>query len=557
MKKLEIISTINNTYSPIINAVLTQWERREGALVFRARSDDNPLATLGDLFHANLPTEGLGDGLCATCNSFVNTYGDLVYHDRKGKVHSAIWNPDHVPPKYKRLFTIMRDAVLEAFHTPQQSGPYKSIIPAAAINLNVLPYFSEERIVGKMQHGGFNHFYLNWGDETYDPSELRGKYNDNISFIAWFLSEPNRMKRLERMREYVKVTDILADNNRLIAALEDMTEVMSKWKEGKLVAAEDYEARHRALVGYARGNAHLLKSEGTKQIRGGAAGVFFESVGDPDDIPNVALVKFMKMTDPENYKRITRDFEERTLRQAEELMVKAGIDKTIKRRCVRKDEKLDFIWEKEVTKKENQLSFLSSLVNSDKNTVNAAQDREHRKRQVSWTTFVEKYMPRLKDMFLVPPSTGNYGGMMTSAEPEAPNLFYWDGPLSVWFYNQGSHPTTWGLEVGELVPIKGVMKSPEHSAGVNPMFRNRDLLVLEKGHHINVNSLGMFKDYLDKYKFDYANLANIIASCNERMSVPVDEESVVVYSVDQLNHHVVIFAELDRVWTRFEITSWE
>ncbi len=556
MKEITAIQEINKNYSPVINGVLTQWERREGAVVFRATAGNSILDQLGDLFEANLPQDGLGPGVCSTCHSFINTYGDLVYHNRKGEPESALWNPDHVPPKYKALFRTMRDFVLRAYHAPSQRGEFKDSYPAAAINQNILPYFAEERVVGKMQHGNFNHFYLIWGDESYDAGKERAKYNDGISFIIWFLSDPKRVKRLERMREYVKVTDVLAENNKLIAALDDMTNVLGKWKEHKLQSSEDFAQRQERIVGYARGNAHLMLSEGTKQLRGGAASVFFENVETPDDISMVALAQFLKMTDPENYKRITKDFNERTLRNAEKLMTDAGLDKTLLRRCVYKGESLPFIWEKEVTEKARNLSFLANL-EGQKSTVNTAADREHRKREVSWTTFVDKYLPRLKEMWLVPPANANYGGLMTAAEPEAPNIFIWDGPLSAWFYTKGSHPRQWNLKVGELVPVKGVMFSPEHTGGFSPLFDHRHLLVLDDGYHAGPNSPALFKDYLDRYKFDYNQLANIGASFNERISVDEDKDAVVVYSVAKRSPNVVLFAELDRVWTRFEIKTWE
>lgn len=556
MKDLTIIQEINNNYSPVINGVLTQWERRNGAVVFRATAGNSILEQLGDLFEANLPQEGLGPGVCRTCHNFVNTYGDLVYHNRNGEPESALWNPDHVPPKYKDLFRTMRDFVLRAYHAPSQRGQFKDSYPAAAINQNVLPYFADEHLVGKMQHGGFNHLYLVWGDESYDAGKERAKYNDGISFIIWFLSDPKRVKRLARMREYVKVTDVLAENNKLIAALDDMTDVLSKWKEHKLQSSEDFTRRMERIVGYARGNAHLMLSEGTKQLRGGAASVFFESVETPDDIPMVALAQFLKMTDPANYKKITRDFNERTLRQAEKAMTDAGLDKTLERRCVYKGESLPYIWSKEETAAKKTLTFLGGL-ESGKATVNAATDREHRKRQVSWLTFVDKYLPRLKEMWMVPPANGNFGGLMTAKEPEAPEIFLWEGHISAWFYTKGSHPRQWNLSVGTLVPVEGVMLSPEHTGGFSPFFTPRHLLVLGEGYHAGINSPGLFKDYLDKAKFDYNQLANIISSYNERNGVEEDKEGVVVSSVAKTNPNVVLFAELDRVWTRFEITTWE
>lgn len=555
MKEITAINAINKNYSPVINGVLTQWERREGAVVFRATSGNDILAELADLFEANLPVEGLGPGVCRTCANFVNTYGDLVYHDRKGVAHSALWNPDHVPMQYKNLFISMRDFVLRAYNSPSQRGEQKTSFPAASIDQNVLPYFADERMCGKMKHGGFNHFYLMWGDKDYNPGTERAKHNDNIQFVAWFLADLKRVKRLSALRKYINTNDMLADNNKLIAAVDEMLIVVDKWKELPLNSTVDYAERQIRIVGYSRGNAHLVVSDGTKQLRGGSASVFFDSIENPEDITDAELKQFMYMTDPDRYKKITRDFNERALLLAEAKLTESGLDKTLQRRCVRKDDVLDLLWSPVKETKGKALGLLSGL--EAKPTVNQIQNENHRTRDMSWDTFVNKYLPSLKTLWMVPPSSGNYGALMTCSEPEAPEIFLWDGHISSWFYTNGSHPNSWNLRVGVLVPVTGVMRSPEHATSINPMFTPRDLVVLGEGYHNAENSPGLFKDYMDKHKFDYNNLANIISSFNERKPVEKDPEAVVVYAVTSRAPETVFFGELNGVNTRFVIKSWE
>lgn len=537
MKDIHVINHINQHYDPIVEAVQRQWNGRNGAVVFRVPDIGDEL---NDLYTANLPTQDLGPGECKTCAEFIRTYGALVYHDRKGVSHSALWNPEHAEPRYKKLFEVMRDFVLEKWQ-------------AGAINSEILPFTADYHRAGNVELNGFHHLFLDFGQKSdYDSGKLRHAQEQNISFLGWFLSAVGRNRRLKALVEYVRTCNELNDDHSFVMALTNMTEVMANWKGKQKYELEDINEYLEQSLYFARGNAHLVKDT-TKQLRGGSAEIFFSDVSDPDTIAEHLVTEYLRRTAPENYKKITRRFSERELRVAEEKLRKDGLDTVLERRWVRKDDVLPFVWSSQA-KEKTKLTLLAGLKVKGEGEEHP---KEHLTKQISWTTFVEKYAPEIKEMYLVPPSKGNYTALTTAANPEAKNIFLWDNPMSAWVYVEGSHPTNWGLRLGELVRISGIMRSPEHEQSWSPFFDQRHLIVLDEGHHMGPGVNGLFKVFFDKTRFDYDNLANVLAATVETQFLEMDEESVVAYSVTNKQPVVTIMAEFNKSWTRFEIRTWE
>ncbi len=537
MKDINVINHINKHYDPVVEAVHRQWNGRDGAVVFRV---PNIGEELNDLYTANLPTQDLGPGECKTCAEFLRVYGALVYHDRKGVAHSALWNPDHAEPRYKKLFEVMRDFVLDKWNK-------------VSADAEIPPFTADYYRAGSVELNGFHHLYLDFGKESkYVPGEVKHTQEQSISFLGWFISTVGRYRRLKALVEYVKTCDELNGDHSLVSALENMTEVMSNWKGKEKYQLEDINEYIEQTLFFSRGNAHLVKDT-TKQLRGGSAEIFFADCSDPDTIADHLVVEYLRRTAPENYKRITRKFTERELRIAEEKLRKDGLDTVLQRRWVRKDDVLPFIWSSQA-KEKTKLTLLAGLKVKGENE---EFPKEHLTKQISWTTFVEKYAPELKEMYFVPPSKGNYTALTTAANPEAKNIFLWDNPMSPWVYREGSHPANWNLQLGELVRVAGIMRSPEHEQSWSPFFDKRYLVVLEDGYHAGPGVNGLFKVFFDKTRFDYDNLANVLAATVEQQFIDMDEEAVVTYSVTENRPTIVIMAEFNKSWTRFEIRTWE
>lgn len=549
MKTIEEVNVVNKNYDPIVEGVLRSWNNRKGAAVFDARLPEQ-MADLADLYEANLPYEGLGDGSCRTCRDFVSTYGALVYHKEDGTPVAALWNEEEVEPRYKPLFAIMSKAVIEIYNIP-------SIQLASKISLaqdaGALPFTADYWRAGVKERGRFHHLYIDFGDEqSYVGGAERGRLHDSIQFILWFLSDCKRLPRLERMIAYAKVTDSLVDDTSLINALANMKSIMAFWKEP---ADVEYlkERNHKALA-FARGVAHLVHGY-TKQLRGGAASVFFTDIGDPATIPERDLLRYLEMTSPANHKRVTREFNQRALELAEKKIIESGLDQTLIRRSVEKGDDLPYIWKGKV-KEKAKLQILSEL---NVKGENRELPKEYLNKKVSWESFLQKYAHAMDKISLLVPYRGLFTGVITAVFKDAPNITLWNNPMTAWTYLNGSKAESWNLVSGTLVDVTGIMRSPEHSAHEDwsPRFTPRYLLALSDGHHEGKTVNGLFKDYYSKEKFDYDNLANFLAALAEKEDITSDENSMVFYPVTPKHPEVILYGKLDGADVRFEIISWE
>lgn len=556
MKTIEEIRVVNENYDPIVSAVQAQWAQREGAAVYDARIPER-MADLADLFNANLPQEGLGPGVCKTCNDFITTYGALVYHDRQGNAHSALWNPRHAEPRYKGLFEIMSKAVLAMYFTPTVKRHDIDAVRTIALvyDKDYLPFQADFHRVGAEERNGFHHLYLDFAAADVNLGEEKSRLTDNFNFIMWFTKVVNRQKLLTYMATAMHTHPALQDEVKLHAAVGNMIEVMKNWREPNSVqTTADALVREQNLVGFARGNAHLI-ADATKQIRGGSAAVFFDGVPNPERLDEMSIARYVDFTSPGKYKRITREFSERQLLQAEKKLEELGMTSVLDRRAVRKEDTLPFIW-KGISPEKTKLTTLAGLkVKGEKDE----HPKEHKTLKMSWGTFLGKYVEQIRELFLVPPSRGQYTGLITASNPEAKEVFFWEGHVSAWVYVKGSTPSTWGLTLGNLTRVAGIMKGPEHGKGADwiPFFPKRHVIVLTDGYHRGPQPNSLWKDYMDPSKFEYKELVDIIAATVETHAVEEDSDAVVGYTVTEKIPTVVLFGEFNKIWTRFEITTWE
>jgi hypothetical protein len=556
MKTIEQINAVNNNYDPIVSAVQRQWAQRDGAAVYDARIPER-MADLADLFNANLPTEGLGPGVCKTCNDFITTYGALVYHDRQGNPHSAIWNPKHAEPRYQPLFDIMAKAVLSMYHTPTIKRHDIDAVRTIALvyDKEQLPFQADFHRVGAEERGGFHHLYLDFAAADTNLGEQKAEFTDSFNFLMWFTQVVNRQKLLRHMSTAMHTHPALQDEVKLHAAVANMIDIMKNWREPNSVqTTAEAMVREQNLVGFARGNAHLVQG-GTKQLRGGSAAVFFDGIPDPEKLDERSIARYVDMTSPGKYKRITREFNERQLLQAEAQLKRDGLTSVLERRSVRKDDVLPFIW-KGITPEKSKLTTLAGLkVKGDKDE----HPKDHKLMKMSWQTFISKYAGEIRELYFAPLAKGNYTGVITTANPEAKEIFFWPGHMAAWLYIEGSSPSAWNLQLGKLTRVAGIMKGPEHGEGSDwiPFFPKRHLLVLAEGFHNGAQPNCLWKEYMDPAKFDYKNLANVLAATTETHAIPMDEDGIVAYSITEKSPLVVLYGEFNKIWTRFEIATWE
>jgi hypothetical protein len=85
---------------------------------------------------------------------------------------------------------------------------------------------------------------------------------------------------------------------------------------------------------------------------------------------------------------------------------------------------------------------------------------------ITWEKFAREILGDVLQMEIMAPSNGNYCGLVTATDPDAPAIIQWDGleghprnPVSLYVYHNGSAASNWGLTAG-WVKVTAVFRGP-------------------------------------------------------------------------------------------------
>lgn len=554
-----MITAINTQYDPIVREVFDNFVKREGRPVFHACSTEDR-RDLADIFQTNLPTYNLGEGECRVCANWLNVYGDLVWHEADGSVRT-LWSNYKGPEIYKSLFGTMETFVKDAY---EESRTEKNDVGVVVWHNNTspdnLPVYPDTVKVGQAVAGGFHHFHLDWSPAVnsgnYSASRCRSIMNAALNFGYWVTQSPMVLDRMQAVLNFLVQQ---TENTHIRKSIAALTECLTVFKD---LDRKTLESDYVGTVAYVRGNVHRLR-EHMYAIRSGALSVLIKDTTTVGEVSEGSFREYCRLTDPDLYKRVTREFSEKHLREAERILESTDLGKAFKRRYIRKSDlpSLPHLWiNNHVSQARKPLNILGELnVKSETNTADAL-GRPKKEVKCSLQTFMEKHLPSISDLYYnthARPDT--YCAITTAEDITSPEVFQWPGHLSHWTYTQGSDCRQWGLRAGQGVRIATIMRGPEHgNIGWDERRNKRLVFGLEEGAHVGAGMTGLWKEYISKSIPDYNKLINVIAAYNEKTALPMDPEQMVFVSATEGNiRELVLWGMVGDIWTQFTITNWE
>lgn len=554
-----MIDTINNQYGPIVREVFDNFVKREGRPVFHACSNEDR-RDLADIFQTNLPTYNLGEGECRVCANWLNVYGDLVWHESDGTVRT-LWSNYKGPDIYKSLFATMETFVKEAY---EESRSERNDVGVSVWHNNTspenLPVYPDNAKVGQAVAGGFHHLHLDWMADVapmnYSPSRYRSIMNAALNFGYWVTQSPAILDRMQTVLNFLVQQ---TESTHIRKSITALTECLVVFKD---LDRKTLESDYVGTIAYVRGNAHRLR-EHMYAIRSGALSVLIEDTSVAGEVSEASFREYCRLTDPSLYKRVTREFSEKHLREAEQILESTELGKALKRRYIRKSDlaSLPHLWINDNAHRARKpLNLLGELnVKSETNTADAL-GQPKKEVKCSLQTFMEKYLPSISDLYYrTHARPDSYCSITTAEDITAPEIFQWPGHLSHWTYTRGSDCRQWGLRAGEGVRITTIMRGPEHgSIGWDTRRNKRLVFGLEAGAHVGDGMTGLWKEYISRSIPNYDKLINVIAAYNEKTTIPMDPEQMVFVSAAEGNiREFVLWGMVGDIWTQFTITSWE
>jgi hypothetical protein len=154
---------------------------------------------------------------------------------------------------------------------------------------------------------------------------------------------------------------------------------------------------------------------------------------------------------PLQYQRPTAAPKEGAIKQAEEMVAKLGLERSLLRRYATLDDVLAKLWTpRDVPSEMKGGGVFDHLRNKQKPSA-----IELPAVKMTWEKFHRTILPNVLSVEIQAPSHGNYYGLVTATDPDAPAILQWDGleghprnPVSRYVYNGGSSASDWNIAAG-------------------------------------------------------------------------------------------------------------
>lgn len=151
------------------------------------------------------------------------------------------------------------------------------------------------------------------------------------------------------------------------------------------------------------------------------------------------------------YQRLTAALREGAIKQAEEIVARLGLERSLLRRYATLDDVLLKLWTpRELPDAPKSGGVFGHLRNQPK-----ADAIELPSITMTWEKFRRTVLESVLQMEIMVPSHGGFCGVMTAADAESPPIIQWDGleghprnPVSWYFWNGGPSASSWGLSAG-------------------------------------------------------------------------------------------------------------
>lgn len=431
---------------------------------------------LFDLYLSSLPTTDRQHYTCNTCRHFFERFGGLVTIGDDGKLESVMWEPGDAPSFYYNAAVALKAVVERATVTGI--------------------YLSKDGVYGTPATNGlvrWTHYAVKvdpkrvYKARTKDAGEAMAEKREEFKMLSRGLSEFT-VEHIE-----TAVTLLRA------AGLANAVAVLGR-AEWLLELKKTLMLRKRPLQANCIWAAVATAPVGFTHIRSSMLGTLLDDVKNGTDL-EVLKRSFAAKMAPTAYQRPQAAPSIGTIKQAEEMVRKLGIETALERRFARFDEiAIHSLWQPKDVHTENAGGVFGHLKAPKASATPKATAGVEK---ITWASFAKKVMPLAKAMHVhIGYTKANYIGVVTATHEDAAPILKWDteelrNPVSWYLYNGGSAASQWGLTAGAYVKVAGVFDLPCHWNGKQtPGLPEGRFYVLEGAQDKNSDGLALFPQVL-------------------------------------------------------------
>jgi hypothetical protein len=383
----------------------------------------------GDLFNlflSKIPAGVRQHYTCSACRDFVNRFGGLVTISNSGKIASAIWDEKTVPEFFVQSVKAVRAVVLKA---------------------KVNGVFSSDYVVlGQPVTGEWTHMSVRLTQARVNVNKIKDadqvmaeKREEFKMLIAGLLEYP--LEAVEQAVNLLK-TESLYRSEKCLGVAEWLRDLHS----GRMATRNSHYRENLVWLAVAtapEGFCHVKSSMIGTLLDDIVAGLSFASVSK----------RFAEKMNPLHYQRPQAPPAAGNTVQAEKLVEKMGIKKSLVRRYARLEE-LQTIWLPQSSASGRQVAgsgMFSHLATKGQ--------KEQRPQMnvppvtMTWKKFSETVLPAAKSIEYFVEARGDFSAILTAAYSDAPPILQWDreerrNPFSWYLYSMGSTCDQWNLYRG-------------------------------------------------------------------------------------------------------------
>lgn len=414
-----------------------QYDRFEAALRDRIATLTGPLhetdATPEALWAAYLngiPEARRQHYSCHACRRFIQRYGGLVRINELGAAVPALWAVD-----------------APAFFIPSIEAMYQVAYRAKVTGV----FLSSESTWGTPQAGGWSHL----------ASPSPNIYTGRLLTAAQAMAEKREDFKIlsHGLADYSQ--DVVNQAVRVLSAdaldRSEKTLGIATWLAELHASIKTHHRRDnliwRAVATAPPGFCHVRSTMISTLLDDIVAGLEYDAIA----------ARWAEKMHPLRYQRPTAPPSEGTIGQAEKLVEKLGVAKSLQRRFATLDDVLAKVWVPQPIPEPAIYDRVFGHLRRSPQTP----EIELPALTMTWDKFTRTVLPGVVSMEIaVPPHHGAFYGLVTAVDPEAPAIIQWDGldgrprnPVSWYFYAHGSSAQQWGLSPG-MTKVTSAFLSP-------------------------------------------------------------------------------------------------
>ena len=399
---------------------------------------------------------------CMACHAFIKRYGGLVTIAEDGATTPILWGLKNVPQPYTFGFSMLHRRVSRAKVTGVFLSPLKT-----------------------------------WGQPvTGEWVHLSLAVPKPLILAPRLLQTPGQMMA-EKREDFRTVSRALGEfgtaefNSGVIGQALAILKTDSLYRSEKVLGQAqwlaDLQARREAAKGAdRRANVTWLAvakaPAGFCHPRSSMIGTLLEDLAAGMSFDAVAR-RFAEKMHPLQYQRPQAEPTAGNIAQAEKAIAGLGAAGSLARRYARLEE-VETLW------KPTPAAFPSAgggvfehLRPKAKSSPPSIQTHAQ---MITWEKFARTVLPGAKSIDLLVPSHGNFCGLLTAVNPDAPPILQWDmperrNPVSWYVYSGGSPAARWSLSGGQWATVTAVCLQPSMWYGAELAHQGEGAILLLKG----------------------------------------------------------------------------